>query len=695
VKAYEPKDIRNVALVGHGGAGKTTLTEALLFAAGHITRVGKVEDGTTVSDHEPEEIKKQISVSLALAPVEWDGVKINLLDAPGYADFIGDVRAALRAADACLFVVSAVDGVEVQHEVIWEMAVEAGLPRAFFVNKLDRERASYQRTLDGLTAAFGTQVAPIQFPIGEEHELEGVVDLLSKKAYRYSGDSKGAEGAWPDDIVGKVEPFREKLVDAVAEADDTLLEKYLETGELSEDEVVRGMKAGFTQARLAPVLCGSATTPVGVDRLARFIVDVFPSPVDRPAAAVLDKAGEEAQRAVDPSGPLTGVVFKTISDPFVGKISLVKVASGSLKPDSSVHNATQNVEERVGQLFTLRGKEHETVSAVPAGDIGALAKLAKTTSGDTLTAKGDDVRFPPIDLPEPLYAVAVEPKTKGDEDKLSTALHRSVEEDPTVHIERSDETHQTVLYGMGEAHVDVLLERMKRKFGVEVVTSPARIPYKETVRGPGKGLGRHVKQSGGHGQYGVCQIEIEPLPHGGGFEFVDKIVGGAIPHQWITSVEKGVVKAMAEGAASGNPMVDIRCTLFDGKFHAVDSSDIAFQIAGALALRDAAQAAGVVLLEPIVEVEIVVPDDFAGDIMGNLNARRGRIEGMQPTGAGRQAIRAHVPQAEMARYAIDLRSMTHGRGAFSMRFSHYEEVPAHLADKIIEEARQAKEEARA
>ncbi len=695
MKAYEPKDIRNVALVGHGGAGKTTLTEALLFAAGHITRVGKVEDGTTVSDHEPEEIKKQISVSLALAPVEWDGVKINLLDAPGYADFIGDVRAALRAADACLFVVSAVDGVEVQHEVIWEMAVEAGLPRAFFVNKLDRERASYQRTLDGLTAAFGTQVAPIQFPIGEEHELEGVVDLLSQKAYRYSGDPRGAEGAWPDDIAGKVEPFREKLVDAVAEADDSLLEKYLETGELSEEEVVRGMKAGFTQARLAPVLCGSATTPVGVDRLARFIVDVFPSPVDRPAAAVLDKAGEETQRAVDPSGPLTGVVFKTISDPFVGKISLVKVASGSLKPDSSVHNATQNVEERIGQLFTLRGKEHETVSAVPAGDIGAIAKLAKTTSGDTLTAKGDDVRFPPIDLPEPLYAVAVEPKTKGDEDKLSTALHRSVEEDPTVHVERSDETHQTVLYGMGEAHVDVLLERMKRKFGVEVVTSPARIPYKETVRGPGKGLGRHVKQSGGHGQYGVCQIEIEPLAHGEGFEFVDKIVGGAIPHQWITSVEKGVVKAMAEGAASGNPMVDIRCTLFDGKFHPVDSSDIAFQIAGALALRDAAQAAGVVLLEPIVEVEIVVPDDFAGDIMGNLNARRGRIEGMQPTGAGRQAIRAHVPQAEMARYAIDLRSMTHGRGAFSMRFSHYEEVPAHLADKIIEEARQAKEEARA
>jgi elongation factor G len=697
VKAYPPKDIRNVALVGHGHSGKTTLTEALLFAAGHITRLGKIEDGNTVSDHEPEEIKKQISVSLALAPVEWDGVKINLLDAPGYADFIGDVKTALRAADACLFVVSAVDGVEVQHEVIWELAVEAGLPRAFFVNKLDRERASYQRTLQQLTDAFGTQVAPVQFPIGEENDLEGIVYLLSRRAFRYPSGPMGVEGDWPEDLSAKVEPYRTNLIDAVAEADDSLLEAYLETGELDADQVVRGVRDGFAQAKLAPVLCGSASSakPIGVDRLAEFIRDVFPTPLDRPPAIVLSKSGEAAERAVDPSGPLTGLVFKTISDPYVGKISLVRVASGTLRPDSSVHNSNQNLEERVGQLFTLRGKEHESVSEVPAGDIGAIAKLAKTTTGDTLTAKGDDARFPSIELPEPLYAVAVEPKTKGDEDKLSIALHRAVEEDPTVHIERSDETHQTVLYGMGEAHVDVLLERMKRKFGVEVATLPAKIAYKETIRGPGKGLGRHVKQSGGHGQYGVCHIEVEPLPRGGGFEYVDKIVGGVIPNQWITSVEKGVVKAMSEGAVSGNPMVDIRCTLFDGKFHPVDSSDIAFQIAGALALREAAQAAGVVLLEPIADVEITVPDEFAGDIMGDLNSRRGRIQGMGEGTPGKQVVKASVPQAEMARYAIDLRSMTHGRGAFTMKVTHYEEVPAHLADKIIEEAKRAREEAKA
>ena len=695
VKAYQAKDIRNVALVGHGGAGKTTLTEALLFTAGQLTRMGRVEDGNTVSDHEPEEVKKQISVSLSLAPVEWEGVKINVLDAPGYADFIGDVKAALRAADACLFVVSAVDGVEVQHEVVWEMAVEMGLPRAFFVNKLDRERASYQRALDELTSAFGTQVAPVQFPIGEEHDLEGLVYLLSRRAFRYSDGPKGQEGEWPEDLTAKVDPYREKLVDAVAEADDALLETYLETGELDPDQVVRGVRDGFAQAKLAPVLCGAAARPLGVDRLAEFIGDVFPSPLDRPPARVMTKEGEEQERPVDPSGPLTAVVFKTISDPYVGKINLVKVTSGTLRPDTSVHNEIHHAEERVGQLFTLRGKEHEPVSEIPAGDIGALAKLAKTSTGDTLTAKGDSATFAPIELPEPLYAVAVAPKTKGDEDKLSTALHRVVEEDPTVRLERSEDTHQTVMYGMGEAHIDVMIERMRRKFGVEVVTSPAKINYKETIRGPGKGLGRHVKQSGGHGQYGVCHIEIEPLPRGGGFEFVDKIVGGVIPNQFIPSVEKGVVKAMAEGVVSGNAMVDVRCTLFDGKFHPVDSSDIAFQIAGSLALREAAEAAGVVLLEPIVEAEITVPDAFAGDIMGDLNSRRGRIQGMGSSGAGKQTVKASVPQAEMARYAIDLRSMTHGRGAFTMRFSHYEEVPAHLADKIIAEAKREKEEARA
>jgi elongation factor G len=694
VKTYEAKDIRNVLLVGHGGSGKTTLLEAMLFASGATTRMGAVEDGNTVSDFEPEEIKKGISVSLGMAPIEWNGVKINVLDAPGYADFIGDMRSGIRAADAVILVVSAVDGVEVQTEVAWELAVEAGLPRAILINKFDRERASFQNTLDQLLQSFGTQVAPLELPLGEEHDFEGVADLLARKAYRYGSGPKAEEGEWPDDISGKADPYREKLMEAVAESDDALIEKYLEEGELSEEEVVHGVKRGFAEARIAPVLCAAAARPIGVDRVLQFVADEFPSPLDRGPVTVLDKAGEEKQRACDPSEPLSAYVFKTVSDPYVGHITMFRVFSGKVRPDATVYNATKTTDERIGQLFALRGKEHETVSEVPAGDIAAVAKLSHTTTGDTLSTKDDPVRLPTIEMPEPLLAFAITPKTKGDEDKLSTALSRLREEDPTLRIERSDETHETVMYGMGEAHLDVQIERMKRKFGVEVATAPAKIAYRETIRGPGKGLGRHVKQTGGHGQYAVCNIEIEPLPRGEGFEFVDKIYGGAIPNQFIGSVEKGVVKTMSQGAISGNPMVDIRCTLVDGKFHSVDSSDMAFQLAGALALKDAAQRAGVVLLEPIVEVDVVVPDSYTGDIMGDLNSKRAKIQGMESAGAGKQRVKALVPQAEVARYSIDLRSMTGGRAAFSMRFSHYEEVPSHLADKVIAAAQQEREEAR-
>ncbi len=693
MKTYDAPDIRNVLLVGHGGAGKTTLLEAMLFVSGAVTRMGKVEDGNTVGDFEPEEVKKGISVSLAMAPVEWDGVKVNVLDAPGYADFIGDVRSAIRAVDAVLLVVSAVDGVEVQTEVAWEFAVDAGLPRAILINKLDRERASFQRTLDQLVRSFGTQVAPLELPLGEEHEFEGVADLLSRRAYRYGADARGEEGPWPDDIAGKADPYREKLVEAVAESDDALIEKYLEQGELSEEEVVHGVKSGFAEARIAPVLCAAAGRPIGVDRVLQFIVDEFPSPAERGAITVVTRSGEEKQRSCDVSQPLTALVFKTISDPYVGHITMFRVFSGKVRPDSGVYNTTKGVEERVGQLFALRGKEHDTVAEVPAGDIGAVAKLSHTTTGDTFSTKDDPVRLPAVPMPEPLLAFAIAPKTKGDEDKLSTALSRLREEDPTLRIERSEETHETVMYGMGEAHLDVMIERMRRKFGVEVSTAPARIAYRETIKGPGKALGRHVKQTGGHGQYAVCTIEIEPLPRGGGFEFVDKIFGGAIPNQFIPSVEKGVVKAMQEGALSGNPMVDLRVTLVDGKYHTVDSSDMAFQIAGSLALKEGAQLAGVVLLEPIVELEVVVPEAYTGDIMGDLNSKRAKIGGMESAGAGKQRVKALVPQAEVARYAIDLRSMTGGRGAFTMRFSHYEEVPSHLAGKIIAEAQKMKEEA--
>jgi elongation factor G len=692
MNVYEPGNIRNVLLVGHSGAGKTTLTEGLVFAAGAVTRMGKVEDGNTVSDHDAEEIRRGISVSLSLVPIEWSGVKINVMDAPGYADFIGDVKGPLRAADACVFVVSAVDGVEVQTEIVWEMAAEARIPRAVFVNKIDRERASFERTLDGLIAAFGTQVAPIQLPIGEEHEFSGVVDLLTRRAYRYDSGPKGEEGDWPEDLTAKAEPYRERLAESVAEADDALLEKYLETGELTAEEIVRGVKAGLADAKFSPVLVGAAGRPAGVDRLAQFVVEAFPSPLDRPPVTVIKKDGSDEERLCEPNGPLTALVFKTVSDPYVGRINLFRVYSGRMRPDSPVFNATKSTEERVGQLFTMRGKDHETVAEVPAGDIGAVAKLTHTATGDTLSVKSDPVTLPPLDLPEPLLAMAIEPKTKGDEDKLSTALARVQEDDPTLRVERSSETHETVMYGMGEAHVETMVERMKRKFGVDVLTRPAKVPYKETIKGKVQAQGRHVKQTGGHGQFAVCWIEVGPMPRGGGFEFVDKISGGVIPNQFIPSVEKGIVKAMADGVITPYPMVDVRVTLYDGKFHPVDSSDIAFQLAGQLALKEAAQKVGVSLLEPIVQAEVLVPESYTGEIIGDLNSKRGRILGMESAGAGKQRIRALVPHSEMTRYAIDLRSMTQGRGAFGMTFDHYDEVPSHLAEKVVAEARKEKEE---
>jgi elongation factor G len=693
LKTYDAKDIRNVLLVGHGGAGKTTLFEAMVFTSGATTRMGTVEDGNTVSDHDPDEQRRGISVSLAMAPVEWKGVKINVLDAPGYADFIGDVRSAIRAVDAVILVVSAVDGVEVQTEYGWELAVEEGLPRAIFVNKLDRERADFQATLDQLVSAFGNQVAPFELPIGQEHEFRGVADLLHEKADLYTDGPLAEESEWPDEIHAIADPAREKLIEAVAEADDALLEKYLEEGSLPEHDVVHGAKDGFSRARLAPVIVGSAARAVGIDRLLDFVVEEFPSPQDRGPVTVVGKTGDEGERPCEPSAPTCAFVFKTVSDPFVGHITMFRVFSGAVRPDSTVFDATQNIEERVGQLFTQRGKEHETVPEVVAGDIGAVAKLQHVHTGDTLSTKDDPVQLPSIELPEPLLAYAVTPKTKGDEDKLATGLARLREEDPSFRVGRNEETHQTVIYGMGEAHLDVQMSRLKAKFGVEVTTAPAKIAYRETIKRKAAGLGRHVKQTGGHGQYAVCNIDIEPLPRGEGFVYEDKIFGGAIPQQFIPSIEKGIVKTMSEGVISGNPMVDVKVTLNDGKFHSVDSSDMAFQIAGSLAIKDAVEKAGVVLLEPVVQLSVIVPDSFTGDIMGDLNSKRGKIQGMEQIGGGKQRINALVPQAEVARYVIDLRSMTGGRGAFTMSASHYEEMPSHLADKVIAEYHKAREEA--
>ena len=682
MKTYAPADIRNVLLVGHHGSGKTTLLEAMLLASGAIQRMGAVADGTTVADHEPEEVRKGLSVSLAMAPVEWRGAKINVLDAPGDADFIGELRGAILAADAVLVVVSAVDGVEVQTEAAWDLAVEAGIPRAILVNKLDRERASFARTLDGLVAAFGTQVAPLELPIGEEANFAGVADLLHGHATTYA-DGASSEGPWPDDVADRAAPYREKLVEAVAAADDALIETYLATGDLPEDVVVAGVRTGFADARIAPVLCGAGAKGIGVDRVLDFIVEEFPAPTDRDHVHLVDADGVAVQRRRAADAPLTALVFKTLSDPYVGHVSMIRVFSGSITPDATLLNASTGLEERVGQLFALRGKDHVAIEGIPVGDIGAAAKLVHTTTGDTLAGKGDRVRIETLPPPEPVLAYAIAPRTKGDEDKLSTALARLREEDPTIRIEHLEETHQTILAGMGEAHLDVTLERMKRKFGVEVTHEPARIAYRETVRRAASATGRHVKQSGGHGQYAVCTLSVEPLPRGGGFEFVDEIVGGAIPHQFVASVEKGVRGAMAGGVASGNPVVDVRVRLTDGKFHTVDSSDMAFQIAGSLAFREAAEAAGILLLEPVADLEVIVPEAHTGDVMGALNQKRARIHGMDVVGAGKQRVRASVPQAEVARYAIDLRSMTGGRGSFTMRVSHYEEVPPPIAERIV------------
>ena len=680
MKSYPTDHVRNILIVGHGGAGKTSLIEAVLHATGATNRIGRVEDGTTVTDFEPEETRKQISVSLAVAPVEHDGFKVNLLDAPGYADFVGDVRAALPAADAVLFVVSAVEGVETQTEVVWTMAEELGLPRAFFINKLDRDRASFARALDGIQGAFGKACPPLYLPIGEEHELTGLVGLLSGRAFTHGADGRRIEGEVPDALASTSEDLRAQLIETVIQEaeDEELMDRYLGGDEIAPTDLIPDLEQAVTAGRLFPVLAGAATRNVGVVELLEVCTQAFPSPTERPPV--------EGRRA-DPAGPLAAYVFKTISDPYVGRMNLFRVLSGTFLPDSTVFNSAKGKDERVGHLLTVRGKAQEPADKVVAGDIGAVAKLADTATGDTLCAKDDPVTLPAPSMPDPLLPIAIAPKSRGDEEKLSSGLGRTEAEDLTLRVERNPETKQTILWGMGENHIEVTLERLKRKYGVEVVQVPLLLPYKETFKSPVKALGRHVKQSGGHGQYGICNIEVEPLPRGGGFEFVDKIYGGAIPNQFIPSVEKGVRKAMEDGLVAGYPVVDIRVTLYDGKFHTVDSSDMAFQIAGSLAMKEAAAQADTVLLEPVLELEVLVPDDYVGDILGDLSSRRGRVVGTDPVGTGRTLVRATTPAAEVVRYAIDLRSMTRGRGSFARRFSHYEELPSHMAAKVIEEAK--------
>ncbi|HZQ26671.1 MAG TPA: elongation factor G [Acidimicrobiales bacterium] len=680
MKTFPAAKIRNVALVGHGGAGKTTLAEALLFCAGAINRQGRVEDGTTTTDFDAEEVKRKISLGAAMAPFEYDGHKINLIDTPGYADFVGEVEAALSVADLAVFVISAVEGVEVQTEIVWKMAAERGLPRMIFVNKLDRERASFERTLDQLRDTFGAGIAPLELPIGEETEFRGVADLLTDTAITYDTGAP-VTGEIPEEMESLEHQVHDNLVEGIVVADDDLMERYLEGDIPGVKELEETLAHGVSSGQVFPVVCGSAAKMVAIDRLAQFICEIGPSPLDRPGVEV--RAGDGTQEVkVDPGGQPLAYVWKTMADPYVGKVSLFKVLSGTVRPDAVLTNARSRTDEKLHGLFILRGKEHEDVSEVPAGDIAAVAKLNDTTTGDTLAPKGTPVQVPPPPHSEPVISVAILPKSKGDEDKLMTALHKLQDEDPSLVVRREEETKQTLLSGMGETHLAIVTERLQRKFGVEVETEEVLVPYRETITQAAEAEGKYKKQTGGHGQFGVASITIGPRERGEGFQFVDRIVGGAIPRQFIPAVEKGVLETMERGGHYGHPVVDVEVTLVDGKFHAVDSSEMSFKMAGSMAFQEAMAKASPVILEPVSLLEVTVPAAYQGDVMGDLNARRGRVQGTESGNDGEQIIVAMVPTSELLRYAIDLRSLTGGRGRFTARHDHYDLLPQHLYDKV-------------
>ena len=692
MKRYSPEHIRNVAVVGHGGTGKTSLVEAMLFHTKAIDRLGKVDDGTTTTDFDPEEIRRKHTINASLAPLEWDGTKVNLIDTPGYPDFIGEVIGALRVCEGALVVVDAVAGVQVQTEQVWAQADQHNLARLVVVNRLDRENASFERAVDGLRAHFGPRVVPMHLPIGAEAGFRGVVDLVGMKAHLMIDGSEKTEDV-PADLRDAAASARDRLMEAAAESDDALVEKYLESGTLTDEELRRGLIAGTRAGKVIPVLAAAALRRAGAPQVLSALVGLLPSAAT--ARAVGTHPRNNAEVPVEPGdrGPFAALVFKTMADPYVGRLSYFRVYGGTFASDSHVVNSTRDKTERVGQLYILRGKHQEPVPQVGPGDLGAVAKLADSGTGDTLCSKESPVRLAPIAFPEPAISMAIEPKSKADEDKMGNALHRLAEEDPTFRVRRDPELKQTVISGMGESHLEIMGDRLRRKFGAEVTLAPPRVPYRETIKGKAKAEGRHVKQSGGRGQYGVCWLEVEPLPRGGGFEFVDKIFGGAIPNQFIPSVEKGVRKQLEEGTLAGYPVVDIRVILYDGKYHDVDSSDIAFQLAGALGFKQATAQAGITLLEPILTIAVRVPEDMMGDIIGDLNAKRARIMGMESQGDGTTIVRAQVPQAEVLRYASDLRSITGGRGSFTAAFSRYDPVPSHIADKVASEARRQKQEA--
>src|SRR5208337_1820784 len=687
--------IRNVAIIAHSGAGKTSLTESILFNAGVLDRIGNVEAGNTTTDCEPEEIARKISVVSAIAYCDWKNTRINLIDTPGFINFIEDTRGSLRVSDGAVVIVSAISGVKAETEKIWKYACEFEVPRVVFVNKLDKETANFFMAVGELEKSFESEALPLYIPIGEGEGFKGIIDLITMKAY-VAGNGKVSETEIPSSLQGSASEHRRKLVEKIAESDDALLEKYLEGTELTNEEIMKGVREGSMTRRFIPVICGSATLNIGASQLLDAMLLCLPSPEDMsrisPVRGKNPKDGKEVERKPVETDPLTAYVFKTVADPFAGKMSIFRVYSGILRADSTVLNAQSGTKERIGQVFYLQGKKHIQTQAVGPGEIAAVVKLKDTNVGDTLCEEHHPLVLGKVKFAEPLISYAIAPKTKGDEEKVSVGINRLLEEDPTLRFTRDEESKEMFLSGMGQVHLEVALDKLKRKFGVEVAMKTPKIPYRETIRAFAKGQGRYKKQSGGRGQYGDCWIEMEPLPRGGGYQFVDRIVGGVIPQQYRPAVEKGIVETMREGVIAGYPMVDVKVTLYDGTYHSVDSSEMAFKIAGSMALKKVVQDAKPVLLEPIMRVEVVVPEDTLGAVIGDLNTRRGKVQGVEPQAGGNQKINALVPMAEMLTYANQLQSITSGRGLYSMEFSNYEEVPSHIAQKIIADRQKMKEE---
>jgi elongation factor G len=683
--------IRNVALVGHRGSGKTSTFEALLYEAGAINRLGSVADGSTVSDSAPDEKSREMSISASLASFRWDDRKINLIDTPGDPGFVADALSSLRVCEGAVFVVNGVMGVEVSTDRLWQRAEELGLARLIYVNMLDRERADFFRALDSLKSAFGPHVVATEIPIGSEHELEGLVDLIDMKAYRYDGAGRESaeEIEVPEELRPQAEEYREKLMDEVAEVSDDLMERYLEGEEISHEETVTALKTGVTEGRIFPVTCGAATKNLGTERLLEAFVEDLPSPAKK---GPVELDGKKLEPSED--GDTVAFVFKTLADPFAGRLNLFRVYQGVLNHDSHLQNCRAHTKERVGQLLVLQGKDSDHADEFGPGDIGAVAKLKETRAGDVLSSKDQEIPLSMPEMPKPVMAFAIEPKAKGDEEKVGQALRRLQEEDPTIDFHRDPQTGEQIVAGLTQVHVEVIVDRMKERFGAEVTLKPPRVPYREAIKGSAKAHARYKKQTGGRGQFADCHIEIEPTGQGEGFDFVNAIKGGVIPGGFIPAVEKGVVEAMHTGVVAGYPVNDVRVRLFDGQHHSVDSSEMAFKIAGSMAFKDAMQNAQPVLMEPIVTVTVLVPEDSVGDVIGDLNSRRGRPLGMEPKGSLTE-VKAEVPMAEVLSYAPDLRAITGGRGEYSMELARYVEVPGHLAQHVVAQAQHEKEEVRA